>query len=425
MRSNAVAAATFSLVALLAPAAALATAPAPRPNGELLLKEAWQHVKKNFYDKRLHGVDWDAAFEKYRDQARDAESPEDAHLAVNRMLGELGASHTVLMERDTYELLDAELMGQDVLQTGVQLEWRDTGFFVRTMFERGPGEKAGLRIGDRIVSVDGEKPEDSERLVTAIHDVRFRGEPIFFIVADGERPVRLVVQRTPSPASRFETRLRPEKTGAVRVARESVTVEEVDGFRIGRIHLWYFPMGKFLDVITEALMGPLQGCDGLILDMRGRGGYEHVGWAIIQLLRSGAAKFDGEIVALIDEQTRSAKEVFSYRFREAKVGTLVGRKTPGSVLGAVFRTLSDGSVLMIGGKDVRVGRGVKLEGRGVAPDVLVEEHFPDYANGFDPIYEKGLEVVLEKCRARERRSSRGRAVLFEEAPRAAVAAPIY
>ena len=106
------------------------------------------------------------------------------------------------------------------------------------------------------------------------------------------------------------------------------------------------------------------------------------------------------------------EEVFAYRFREAKLGTLVGRTTPGSVLGAVFRSLSDGSVLMIGGKDVRVGRGVTLEGRCVAPDVLVEEHFPDYANGFDPIYETGLEVVLEKCRARERRSSRGRAVLF-------------
>ena len=268
-------AAVLSLAAFLAlgPVAAGASpsaglsAPAP-PNGELLLREAWQAVKRGFYDKNLHGVDWDAAFEKYRDQARDARTTEEAHLAINRMLGELRASHTVLMERDTWELLDAELRGEDVLQTGVQVEWRDSGFFVRTMFEKGPGDKAGLKIGDRIVSLDGEPPENSDRLVPAVHDVRFVGEPIFFIVADGT--------------------------------------------------------------------------------------------------------------------------------------------TPGSVLGAVFKGLSDGSVLMIGGRDVRVGKNVKLEGNGVPPDVLVEERFADYANGVDPILETGLDVVVEKCRARER-ARRGRA----------------
>jgi len=312
------------------------------------------------------------------------------------------------MDGDAYRILDAELKGMDVLQTGVQVEWRDSGFFVRAMFENGPGEKAGLLLGDRLVSLDGVIPERSERLLSAVHDNRFTGEPLFFLDADGEKPIEIVAQRGPRASSRFRTRLRPEKTGAVRVARESVTVEEIDGYLIGRLHVWYFPMGGLLDEVTKALRGPFEGCDGLVLDMRGSGGYEHVGWAIIQLLSSGAARFDGEIVVLIDEQTRSAKEIFSYRFKEAKLGTLVGRTTPGSVLGAVFRSLEDGSVLMIGGRDVRVGRGVSLEGRGVTPDVVVEEGIPDYAAGRDPILERGIEVVIEKIRARERERERRR-----------------
>jgi hypothetical protein len=47
--------------------------------------------------------------------------------------------------------------------------------------------------------------------------------------------------------------------------------------------------------------------------------------------------------------------------------------------------------------------------------VLVEERFADYANGVDPIFETGLETLLEKCRARERALSvrRTRSALAE------------
>jgi C-terminal processing protease CtpA/Prc len=72
-------------------------------------------------------------------------------------------------------------------------------------------------------------------------------------------------------------------------------------------------------------------------------------------------------------------------------------------LGAKFRRLSDGSVLMMGGYDVKFLSGVELEGNGVEPDVVVSESIPDYGRGRDPILERGVEVLLEKCRSSDRR----------------------
>src|SRR5262249_20721566 len=143
-----------------------------RVDGEKLLRQAWAFIKSDFYDRNLKGVDWDAALSRHLGPARRATSPVEAHEIVNHMLAELGASHTVVLERDAYAILNAELQGVDSIQVGCQLEKRDGGLFVRAVFERGPAERAGVRLGDRLVEIDGEAADLSENLLDAGHDVR-------------------------------------------------------------------------------------------------------------------------------------------------------------------------------------------------------------------------------------------------------------
>jgi carboxyl-terminal processing protease len=102
-------------------------------------------------------------------------------------------------------------------------------------------------------------------------------------------------------------------------------------------------------------------------------------------------------VFLIDSRSRSAKEILAYRIRHENVGTLVGEKTEGAVLGAMFHPLPDGSYLELPGVAVPVN-GVSLEGVGVEPDVRATVELP-YAQGLDGILEAGLDVAVEKVRA--------------------------
>ena len=74
-----------------------------------LLDEVWQTVADKFYDRKFRGVDWPAMREKYRPLAAAATSAAAEKAVIDRMLAELGASHTGLYQADDpayYQLMD-------------------------------------------------------------------------------------------------------------------------------------------------------------------------------------------------------------------------------------------------------------------------------------------------------------------------------
>jgi carboxyl-terminal processing protease len=57
-------------------------------------EEAWRLVRSEFYDPTLRGLDWEKVGQVYRPQALAAESAAERSAVINRLLGELRASHT-------------------------------------------------------------------------------------------------------------------------------------------------------------------------------------------------------------------------------------------------------------------------------------------------------------------------------------------
>jgi carboxyl-terminal processing protease len=92
-------------------------------------------------------------------------------------------------------------------------------------------------------------------------------------------------------------------------------------------------------------------------------------------------------VVLVDEGTRSGKEVVTYALKRHGV-PVVGTRTAGALLAAQGFLLSDGSLLVLAVSDVRLD-GERLEGQGVAPDIEVPFPLP-YAAGHDPQLEAAL-----------------------------------
>lgn len=368
----------------------------------------WSTVKRTFYDPDLHGVDWNGARQIYRPLVGEADSADEVRSLLLEMLSHLDASHTTIMDGPVYKSAIAELINKRTTTYGCVIEESMHGrYFVRALYEGGPGEVAGLRFGDRLIAIDGVDAGDSPMLVDAGYDPALPGPSLFFLAANSGDRLLLTVQTGPDADTRHEVSIEPVRMNAVDAARNSISIVEQDGLRLGTLHIWFCSRGV-TEVLTEALEGPLAECDALVLDIRGRGGYVDVVHSLLDVFRGkrsflerlrgekGAPLWTRPLVVLIDERSRSGKEVLAYRVRDLGLGVLVGQRTEGAVLGAVFHPLPDGSYLEIAGIDVPVD-GVRLEGVGVEPDHEVDVVVP-YARGFDPIFAKGCDVAVEQVR---------------------------
>ncbi|MEK7467884.1 MAG: S41 family peptidase [Planctomycetota bacterium] len=362
--------------------------------------EAWKTTKARFYDKKMHGMDWDALKEQYRPLAKAAKTQTELIEITNRMLGELKASHLVLLSKDAYqEHMLPEMGSEPVPQIGFEAIEIDGGLFVRSIFEGGPAEKAGIRRGDRIVKINGIPAKKSGLVEQAGSDPGLPWPPLWYLRTEGTEKVMLTVESEKGkPRSVPVT---PEPISAIEATKNSVRVIKYHGMRFGYVHTWHFLVAPIFKTVSDAMAKEFKKCDGLLLDIRGRGGSPIVMNAILGLFRTGA--WDKPVVLLVDDRSRSAKEIFTWSFMKEKLGPAVGRTTEGAVLGSQFFPLSDGSCLLCPVVDGRMyTKGDKLEGKGVTPDHVVEFPLP-YSNGFDEILEFGkdrLEIEVKRAKAK-------------------------
>ncbi|NUN47197.1 MAG: hypothetical protein HUU15_00010 [Candidatus Brocadiae bacterium] len=362
--------------------------------------EAWRTTRDRFYDKTMNGRDWAALKEEYRPLAKKAKTQEELIGITNRMLGELGVSHLVLIPKEAYQdHFVPEMGGKPTPQVGFEAVEVDGKLFVRNLLEGGPADKAGIRRGDRLVRIAGVEAKASERLTAAGSDPGLPWPPLWYVAADGKEPVELVIE-SKKGRSRTVT-IRPEPISMVQASENSVRVIRHGGMKFGYVHTWHFLTPLIYGTVSKAMTEKFEDCDGLLLDIRGRGGSPLVMNAILGLFRTGA--WDRPVVLLVDDRSRSAKEIFTWVFMDEDLGPTVGRTTEGAVLGSTFVELSDGSCLLVPVQNAQFyTKGEKLEGVGVTPHHVVDFPLP-YANGYDEILEFGkerLEIEVKRRRAR-------------------------
>ena len=148
------------------------------------------------------------------------------------------------------------------------------------------------------------------------------------------------------------------------------------------MHVWSYASRRIQSALEDLIAeGPLEDADALVWDLRG-------GWggAQPQYLdlfnpraptmqvkdRNGETgfvdvKWRKPVAMLINEGTRSGKEVLAYGFKEYRLGELIGHRTEGAVLAATAFLIGDDGLLLLAVEDVLVD-GQRLEGVGVDPD---------------------------------------------------------
>jgi carboxyl-terminal processing protease len=370
-----------------------------------LIEEVSRLVSDHFYDRGTVERAWAQARAAHSAALPPGATSEEVAAALDAMLGELGASHTehyLPGELAYYELLDIFARDEfgphlrklfpkgQVAYTGIGVVPRmlEGRVFLAAVYHGGPAERAGLLVGDEIVTADG-KPFD----VTHSFDNK-AGEPV-------RLEVRRVAAGPTFPLEVVPQRIRPNDF-FLSAMRASVRVIERKGRRWGYARVWSYARRQYHYLLVEELAeGRLKDVDGLVLDLRGGWGGAQpeyaelfVGGAPIMTYvgRDGRHSFASfrwrrPLVVLVDEGTRSGKEVVTYGLKRQGV-RVVGARTAGALLAGRGFLLSDGSLLVLAVADVRV-EGERLEGRGVVPDVVVPFRLP-YAAGHDPQLDAAL-----------------------------------
>jgi carboxyl-terminal processing protease len=387
-----------------------------------LFDSVLETVDQNFFDPSvLKQSVWQERVQAARSLVLDSKTADDAVRQINKLLAELGASHTALYTPDDYEFyILLTIVGSsrpamvDMMKrrfwgtgpyypgTGVFTRNVDGRNFVDGVLEGSPAEKAGLRFGDEILSVDG-RPYSP---VQAFQGKMGTTAELLVRHKANDEPELLAVPVIPIRALQ-----------AFSDATEtSARVFERNGSRIGYIHVWELAESISFANALRAISGrTAKALDSLIVDLRGRvGGNMGVASDLLQDLDSGRSYWGssrfvtraaanqsvdtaqmsalrGRSALLIDAHTRSAGEIMAYGFKHSAFGPLLGTRTAGAVLSGALYPMPGDTVLYLAVDGVEID-GHRLEGAGVAPDYRVERPLP-YAQGADPVLEAAADLL--------------------------------
>ncbi|MDK1387862.1 S41 family peptidase [Sinorhizobium sp. 8-89] len=407
MRARTVGSLPLILLLLLTSGQAFGVDP-PR-SGHPVFDRAVQLVVDNFHDKEAldrFAATVRRAVEDVPVTAKSSQAQVDR--AVDAILSSLDASHTARFKRDSidyYELIDIFRFAVrndmrrlfppegDANYAGIGMIARGDGQrFVSDVYDGSPADRAGILVGDEVLSVDGAPYDEIGS---------FKGK----IGRNVEVRLRRHADAAPITVKVMVERLRPLRTFE-KAIENSVTVTEHDGRRIGYVRLWTLSAPDGLDIVARELSnGRLKDADGVIVDLRGRwgGGPPDAAELFVGdtptfrlINRNGKetpanVRWRRPVVAIIDEGARSGLELFAYALKANGI-PLVGTRTAGALLAGRAYLLPDDSLLELAVSDAVIDEGLRLEGRGIDPDIPVIFSLP-YAAGRDAQFDAAMEEM--------------------------------
>ena len=239
----------------------------------------------------------------------------------------------------------------------------------------GPGAAAGARVGDRILSIDGQRVAN------------FSLERIQALLTGPEGTLLDVQVRG------LDGRLRELDVGLAYVPPETVFSERQDGMLVLRISSFTSNTAERLSQAVEAGIAASPPPRAVVLDLRGnRGGLLRQAVNAVALFaeqgtiastagRDPAAthawRIDGggdlthglHLVVLVDGRTASAAEIMAAALADLGRGVVIGSSTLGKGLVQTITRLPDGGELFITWSRVLAPRGWPIQTLGVFPQI--------------------------------------------------------
>ena len=340
-----------------------------------VVDEVWQIVNSEFVDPEFNHTDWKIKRQELLHQEYADEK--SAYKAIRNSLKELGDPYTRFLEPKEYEELTSQTSGE-LSGIGIRLgiDEKTSKLTVVEPIPNSPASKAGLKAGDRIVSING-KPSQLMSLEQASAEIK----------GEVGTEVKLKIARPQQPA--FDVTI---ARAQIELPSVSYTLNQEEDSKVG-----YIKLDEFSSHAAEQMQKAIEDlsqkqASGFVLDLRGNPGgllFSSVEiarmWmekgAIVSTIdrKGGNDKFSANgksltnlpLVVLVDGYSASASEILAGALKENHRAKVVGSRTYGKGTVQSVHPLSDGSGLAVTIARYYPPSGIDINQKGIDPDIQV------------------------------------------------------
>ena len=391
----------------------------PRAEWKQMYHEAWRIQRDFFYDPGYHGLNLASAEAKYAPYLNAVASRADLNYLFQEMLGNMSVGHhnsgggdAPQPQRYTGGLLGADF----AIENG---RYRFARVYDGENWNPGlvaPLTQPGVNVqaGEYLLAVNGRDLKATDNIYSYFQETAGR---------------QIVIKVGPNPdgsGAREVTVVPVANEGGLRnlawIEDNRRKVYQLSGGKLGYVYLpntggaGYTNFNRYYFAQIDR--------DGVVVDERFNGGGSAADYMIGYMTKplmnfwstregnnftTPVGAIYGPKTMIINEYAGSGGDLLPWLFRENKVGTLVGRRTWGGLVGIYnYPTLIDGGAVTAPRVAFRNLNGeLDVENKGVPPDVDVDLDPRMWRQGHDVQLEKAVEVTLAAAQKNPKRPANG------------------
>ena len=374
-----------------------------------IFDEAWRVNRDYFYDPNMHGVDWPAIKKKYAAFLPDLACRDDLNLLIQWMGSELSIGHHFILDGGDHPFSVKPVSGGLL---GADYEVANGRYRLKKIYGglnwnpnlRSPLTEPGVnaQVGDYILAVNGKEVTANDNLFEFFENTA--GKIVELTIGPNPAMTGSRVAKVVPVNNEYSLRNRDWVEGNLRKVTEATN---------GKVAYVYVPNTSVdgHDYFKRYFF-PQAGRQAIIVDERFNGGGSIADYYIGLLTRPYQASWhtryghdfkspnstiEGPKVMLIDETAGSGGDMLPWMFHKFNVGTLVGKRTWGGLVGILgYPVLLDGGMVTAPNVGIWTKDGFVVENVGVAPDIEVEQNPADVIKGHDPQLEKAIQVAMKE-----------------------------
>ena len=366
-----------------------------------MFDHVWRQVKDKFYDKNIHGVDWEGYRKTYERFLPYINNNHDFQEMLSEMLGELNASHTGARYTGTWASLQTASLGlffdEDYTGDGLKIAEVIKGSEIAC-------KQTDVKSGCIIEKIDG---------------TEIKAGMDYFPLLDGKigKPVRLTIR--PKSGRSFDVTTKGMSMNAVDdllykrwVDRNRQLVDSLSGGRLAYVHVRAMNSESFRTVYRELLSDKNRNREAVIVDDRHNGG----GWLHDDLctLLSGKEyqnfmprgnyigrdpfnKWTKPSCVLICEDDYSNGHGFPMVYKTLGIGKLIGTPVAGTMTAVWWETMIDNTMIFgIPQVGCMTLDGKYAENTQLNPNITVYNTPEDFLNGNDRQLKAAIEEMMKQ-----------------------------
>ena len=311
---------------------------------------------------------------------------------IKGMLNYLGDPYTTYLDKNGTDSLKESLSGTyEGIGVAITLN-SEKEVVVSKVYENTPAEKAGVKEGDIILSINGESLE--EKTTTDAVEIIKGLEDIVLICRRDNESVEIKLNKA-----------------TLNVPSVNTKIEDINNKKIG-----YMYVSKFNQTVYDQFVDALEklekdNIDGLVIDLRDNtGGYLAAATKMAKLfLENGkviyslnekngstVTKDDTDeartypVYVLVNGNTASASEILAAALRDSYGAKLVGSTTYGKGKVQKTSTLSDGTMYKYTSAKWLTPNGLCIDEVGLKPDIEIDAS-ADYTK--DLVYNAAMDAI--------------------------------